>query len=283
MNAFPATRMPTRLKPRLAAWLRLGLFWSFVVVILLYMTIPAIVVVVTSFSPTDLIRFPPAGFSLKWYVHAFGYSDFQSGFVNSLIVTFFASTLALVVGSALAYLVDRYRFRGRAALEGVLAAPLVVPYFTTGLGFLLLGVSLGIQQFYAIVVVTLTVLVLPFVTRSVYVSLRNLDPNLERAAANLGASPTHVFFRITVPLLLPGLVGGWLIAAILAFTEFTASLFVTDARTQTLPVAMYNYIREYTDPSIAAISAILILGTMIIMLVADRYVGLDRILSIDAH
>ncbi|MGH7067400.1 MAG: ABC transporter permease, partial [Acetobacteraceae bacterium] len=85
------------------------------------------------------------------------------------------------------------------------------------------------------------------------------------------------------PLLLPGLVGGWLIAAILAFTEFTASLFVTDARTQTLPVAMYNYIREYTDPSIAAISALLIVGTMIIMFAADRYVGLDRILSIDAH
>ncbi|MGH7057317.1 MAG: ABC transporter permease [Acetobacteraceae bacterium] len=275
--------MTQRLDPRLLGRLRVGLFWSFVALILLYMTIPAIVVVVTSFSPTELIKFPPSGFSLRWYAHAFGYSDFQSGFFNSLIVTFFASTLALVVGSALAYLIDRYRFPGRGLLEAVLAAPLVVPYFTTGLGFLLLGVSLGLQQSYAIVVVTLTLLVLPFVTRSVYVSLRNVDPNLERAAANLGASPGRVLFRITLPLLLPGLVGGWLIAAILAFTEFTASLFVTDARTQTLPVAMYNYIREYTDPSIAAISAILIVGTMIVMFVADRYVGLDRILSIDAH
>ncbi|MGH7086658.1 MAG: ABC transporter permease [Acetobacteraceae bacterium] len=283
MSTLPGPRAPGRLDPRLAARLRLGLFWSLIALILLYMTIPAIVVIVTSFSPTQLIRFPPSGFSLKWYVHAFGYPDFQSGFLNSLIVTFFASTLALVAGSALAYLLDRHRFRGRAVLEAVLAAPLVVPYFTTGFGFLLLGVSLGIQQSYAIVVVTLTVLVLPFVTRSVYVSLRNLDPNFERAAANLGASPGRVFFRITVPLLLPGLIGGWLIAAILAFTEFTASLFVTDARTQTLPVAMYNYIREYTDPSIAAISAILIVGTMIIMFIADRYVGLDRILSIDAH
>lgn len=283
MSALPGARAPGRRDPRLAARLRLGLFWSFVVLILVYMTIPAIVVIVTSFSPTQLIRFPPMGFSLKWYVHAFGYPDFQSGFINSLIVTFFASTLALVVGSALAYLVDRHRFRGRAALEAVLAAPLVVPYFTTGFGFLLLGVSLGIQQSYAIVVITLTILVLPFVTRSVYVSLRNLDPNFERAAANLGASPGRVFIRVTVPLLLPGLIGGWLIAAILAFTEFTASLFVTDARTQTLPVAMYNYIREYTDPSIAAISAILIVGTMVVMFVADRYVGLDRILSIDAH
>lgn len=274
---------PTRLGGRLAIGWRRGLFWALVVAILLYMTIPAIVVLVTSFSPTQLIRFPPDGFSFKWYAHAFAYRDFQAGFLNSLIVTAFASTLAVVVGGAVAYLVDRYRFPGRAALEAVLAAPLIVPYFTTGFGFLLLGVSLGIQQSYAIVVATLMLLVLPFVTRSVYVSLRNLDPTLERAAANLGAAPWRVFTRITVPLLLPGLIGGWLVAAILAFTEFTASLFVTDSRTQTLPVAMYNYVREYTDPTIAAISAILIVTTMLIMFLADRFIGLDRVLSIDAH
>lgn len=271
------------LDPRLGVKLGTGLFWAGIAVILLYMTIPAIVVVVTSFSPTELLTFPPSGFSLKWYARAFGYSDFQTAFVNGMIVTSCASTLALATGSALAYLVDRYAFPGRTVLEAVLASPLIVPHFTTGLGFLLLGIAAGIGETYAIVVLCHVLLVLPFVTRSVYVSLRNLDPHLERAAANLGASPGRVLARVTLPLLLPGMVGGWLVAAVLSFTEFTASLYVTNARTQTLPVAMYTYIREYTDPTIAAISAILIIATMLIMFIANQFLGLGRILSIDAH
>ncbi|MGH7213068.1 MAG: ABC transporter permease [Acetobacteraceae bacterium] len=261
----------------------MGLFWFAVALILLYMTIPALVVVATSFSPSELLEFPPSGLSLKWYARAVTYPDFQDAFVNGLIVTSFASTLALMTGLAVAYLIDRYVFPGRTALEAVLSSPLIVPHFTTGLGFLLLGVGLGIGQSYAIVIVTHVLLVLPFVTRSVYVSLRNLDPHLERAAANLGASPGRVLSRVTLPLLLPGMAGGWLVAAILSLTEFTASLYVTAARTQTLPVAMYTYIREYSDPTIAAVSAILILATTLVMFVANQYLGLGRILSIDAH
>lgn len=272
-----------RLHPRLAARLRSGLFWSVVVLILVFMTIPGIVVIATSLSPSELLEFPPHGISLKWYARAVSYPDFQNAFINGLVVTAFASTLALMTGSAAAYLTDRYVFPGRTVLEAVLSSPLIVPHFTTGLGFLLLGVGLGLGQSYAIVIVTHVILVLPFVTRSVYVSLRNLDPYLERAAANLGASPGRVLSRVTIPLLLPGMAGGWLVAAILSLTEFTASLYVTNARTQTLPVAMYTYIREYTDPTIAAISAILILATTLIMFAADRVFGLGRILSIDAH
>ncbi len=275
--------MTLRLEPRFAAKARSGLFWFVVVLILLFMTIPAVVVIATSFSPSELVTFPPAGLSLKWYVRAVTYPDFQNAFINGLIVTSFASTLALITGSAVACLIERYAFPGRTVLEAVLSSPLIVPHFTTGLGFLMLGVALGINQGYAIVIVTHVLLVLPFVTRSVYVSLRNLDPHLERAAANLGASPGRVLTRITVPLLLPGMAGGWLVAAVLSLTEFTASLYVTDAGTQTLPVAMYTYIREYSDPTIAAISAILILATTLVMFIADQIFGLGRILSIDAH
>lgn len=271
------------MSPATTLRLRAALFWTAVGVILLYMSIPALVVLMTSFSPSELLEFPPAGLSLRWYVRAVTYPDFQNAFESGLIVSAGASTLALLVGASFAYLIDRYRFRGRGALEAVLSSPLIVPHFTTGFGFLLLGAGLGLGQSFPLVIATHMVLILPFVTRSVYVSLRNLDPNLERSAANLGASPGRVLARITVPLLLPGMAGGWLIAAILSLTEFTASLYVTNNRTQTLPVAMYTYIREYTDPTIAAISAILIVATTLLMLVANRYFGLRRILSIDAH
>ena len=125
------------------------------------------------------------------------------------------------------------------------------------------------------------VLVLPFVLRSVYVSLRNLDPRLELAAASLGAPPARVLATVTLPLLLPGLVSGWLFAAILSFNEFTASLFVTAQRTQTLPVAMYNYVREYADPSMAALSVMYIVATALLLTFANAFLGLGKVLNVE--
>lgn len=260
-----------------------ALFWAVVALILTFMTIPALVVVMTSVNPTEILRFPPAGFSLRWYERALTYEDFTNAFANGLVVTACASSIALVAGSAAAYLTNRFSFKGRAVLEGILTAPLIVPHFTTGFGFLLLGSGLGLSGSYGIVIAAHLLLVLPFVTRSVYVSLQNIDPAYERSAANLGASPLTVLTRVTLPLLVPGMVGGWLVAFILSLTEFTASLFVTSYHTQTLPVAMYTYIREYTDPTIAAISSLLIIVTTLIVIALNRFVGLRRVLAIESH
>ena len=105
--------------------------------------------------------------------------------------------------------------------------------------------------------------------------LRNLDRRLELAAASLGAAPRRVLMTITLPLLLPGLVSGWLFAAILSFNEFTASLFVTTQHTQTLPVVMYNYVREYADPSMAALSVIYIIAIAGLLTAANVWLGLE--------
>jgi len=269
--------------PRIAAGLRRGSFWSAVSLILVFMTLPAVVVFVTSLSASPILRFPPQSLSLRWYEQALTYRDFREAFANGLIITAFASTIALVVGTAFAYLIERYRFPGKGLIELVLSSPLIVPHFTTGFGFLLLGARLGLARSFVVVVAAHVTLVLPFVARSVYVSLRNLDPNLERSAANLGAPPVQVLLKVTLPLLAPGMIGGWLVAGVLSFTEFTASLYVTAFRTQNLPVAMYAYIRENTDPTIAAISALLILGTTGLMLLANWLVGLERMLNIGDH
>ncbi|MFN0263186.1 ABC transporter permease [Tepidamorphus sp. 3E244] len=258
-------------------------FWSLVIAILVYMTMPTIVVLMTSVNPTQILAFPPEGVSLRWYEKVLTYRDFQKAFKNGLIVTGCASTLAVIVGSAFAWLIRNYAFRGRGLLEAVLWSPLIIPHFTLGFGFLLLGGALGLQQGYTMIVLAHMVLIMPFVTRAVYVSLSNIDPNLSRAAATLGASPFKVLTQVELPLVLPGMAGGWLIAAVLSFTEFTASLYVTGSRTQTLPVAMYNYIREYADPSISAISSMLIIATTLIMFFADRVFGLRRVLAIDNH
>ncbi|MET0279163.1 MAG: ABC transporter permease, partial [Pseudorhodoplanes sp.] len=191
------------------------------------------------------------------------------------------SFLALIVGAAFAYVIDRYQFRGKAAIEALLLAPLVVPHFTVGLGMLILASQIGVARTYSLVIVCHVILVLPFVLRSVYISMRNLDQRLELAAASLGAQPRRVLWTVTLPLLMPGLVSGWLFAAILSFNEFTASLFVTTQRTQTLPVAMYNYVREYADPTMAAISVIFIVVTATLLALANSFLGLGKVLNVE--
>jgi putative spermidine/putrescine transport system permease protein len=269
--------MPQSAYQRMLGWLgRLV-----VLLILGFLILPAAVVTIAAFNDKAILSFPPQAWSWRWFARAIEYQDFRDGFRNGLIVTAWSSTIALAVGAMFAFVLDRYNFRFKSAIEGVLLSPLVIPHFTVGLGFLILAAQLGWARGFAVVIACHVVLVLPFVLRSVYVSLRNLDQSFERAAASLGASPGRVLLTITLPLLLPGLVSGWLFAAILSFNEFTASLFVTAQRTQTLPVAMYNYVREFADPSMAALSVMYIAGTAMLITFANLFLGLGKVLNIE--
>jgi len=252
-----------------------------VVLILAFLILPAAVVAIAAFNDKAILSFPPQTWSWRWFARALAYQDFRDGFRNGLIVTAWSSTIALLIGAMFAFVIDRYRFPLKQAIEGVLMSPLVIPHFTIGLGFLILAAQIGWSRGFAVVVVCHVILVLPFVLRSVYVSLRNLDQGYESAAASLGAAPLRVLLTITIPLLLPGLVSGWLFAAILSFNEFTASLFVTSQRTQTLPVAMYNYVREFADPSMAALSVMYIVGTATLIGFANAFLGLGKVLNLD--
>jgi putative spermidine/putrescine transport system permease protein len=264
-------------------WQRLlGVCGTLVVLVILgFLVLPALVVTMAAFNDKALLSFPPQTLSLRWFINAIGYQDFRVGFRNGLVVAPWSASIALVIGAAFALAIDRYQFRFKVLIESVLISPLFVPHFTVGLGFLILAVQVSLVNTYAVVIVCHVMLVLPFVLRSVYVSLRNLDRRLELAAASLGAPPRRVLLTVTLPLLLPGLVSGWLFAAILSFNEFTASLFVTGQRTQTLPVAMYNYVREYADPSMAALSVIYIVGIAIVLILANTFLGLGKVLNVE--
>jgi putative spermidine/putrescine transport system permease protein len=254
-----------------------------VLTILGFVILPAAVVTLAAFNDKAILAFPPETWSWRWFAKALAYEDFRSGLRNGLIVAGWASCIALLVGTTFAFALDRYSFPLKRTVEAVLLSSLVVPHFTIGLGFLILAAQIGWARGFAVVVACHVVLVLPFVLRSVYVSLRNLDQKLELAAASLGAPPARVLATVTLPLLAPGLVGGWLLAAILSFNEFTASLFVTAQRTQTLPVAMYNYVREYADPSMAALSVLYIVATATLLTVANAYLGLGNVLNVESR
>lgn len=155
-----------------------------IVMILLFVMLPAIVVTIASFNASSVLAFPPRGYSLKWFQNAIAYRDFQQGLWNGLIVTLWASTLATLIGTTLAIIIKRYNFQGKQFLEGLLLSPLFIPHFMVGLGLLMLVSQFNLTRGYAVVVFCHVLLVLPFVLRSVYVSLHNLDLRTELVAAS---------------------------------------------------------------------------------------------------
>lgn len=247
-----------------------------------FMTFPTLVVFVASFNDTAILSFPPQGYSLRWYANALTYPQFQRAAVNSLLVTLATAALALPLGIASVLALERGRLRGRAFWAAVLLSPLIIPGVVAGLGLLILGAAIGLLQSRWPLVFAHVVLVLPFVIRSLWVSLANLDPNLERAAASLGAGPWRVFWRITLPLLRPGLFAALLFAVIISLNEFVVSLFISTRVTEILPVAMFTYVVNYTDPTIAALSALFILGTFVIVYLADHLLDMSAVFQI-AH
>jgi len=251
-----------------------------VVALLAFMTLPTVVVIVASFNPTAILSFPPAGLSLRWYVNALTYPQFQRAAVNSVIVTAASALIALPFGTAAALALVRHPLRARGLWSSILLSPLVIPGVAAGLGFLILAAELGLLQSRGVLIVAHVALVLPFVIRSVAVSVANLDPALERAAASLGARPRRVFVRVTLPLLRPGLFAGLLFAVIVSVNEFVVSLFISTRVTEILPVAMFTYVVNYTDPTMAALSTLFIAGTVVAVFLADRFLDLSRVFQI---
>jgi putative spermidine/putrescine transport system permease protein len=252
-----------------------------VLALVAFMTLPTVVVVVVSFNPTAILSFPPEGFSLRWYENALSYPQFRRAAVNSLIVTAASAALALPIGTAAALALVRYPPRGGAFWSALLLSPLVVPGVAAGLGLLILAARLGLLANRGVLVVAHVVLVLPFVIRSVMVSVVNLDPMLERAAQSLGARPWRVFWRVTLPLLRPGLFAALLFAVIVSVNEFVVSLFVSTRVTEILPVAMFTYVVNYTDPTMAALSTLFIVATLVTVFLADRLLHLARVFHLE--
>jgi putative spermidine/putrescine transport system permease protein len=230
-----------------------------------------------SFNPTAILSFPPSGFSLRWYENVITYPQFQRAAVNSLVVTAGAVLLALPVGTLAALALERGRLRGRNVWASVLLSPLVVPGVAAGLGFLMLAAALGLLRSRAVLIAAHVALVLPFVVRSVWVSVRNLDPAQERAAARLGATPRRTVRRVTHPLLPPGLFAALLFAIVVSLNEFVVSIFISNLVNQILTVEMFTYDVNYTDPTIAALSSLFIAVTFVVVWLADRYLDLGRV------
>jgi putative spermidine/putrescine transport system permease protein len=254
------------------------LLWAIVLFDLVLLMVPTLVVVVASFTAGNAIAFPPEGLSLRWYAAMWEQADFRSALVRSVQVAAVCTLIALPAGTLAAIALGRWRLKYATAIQIYLLLPFTVPLIVSGLGLMLIFGELGWLGSLWPVGLACCIINLPFMTWAVAASVNNLDPDLEHAAANLGASPVVAFFTVTLPAVMPGVITGALLMFILALNEFIVSLLLVDARIVTLPVLMYNSIRAIITPDLAAVSVVYIAIAAGSIWLIDRVVGLELFL-----
>ena len=247
------------------------------VAVYVFLLAPLVVVVLASFNSADFLSFPPRGFSLRWYRALWESEVWGDSFRLSLLLTAVVTPLALIIGTLAAYALVRYSFPGKGAMATLVMAPLVMPQIVLGIALLNYMSGLGLVGSLTGLILGHLVVTLPFTVRLVSISVHNLDPALERAAQNLGATPLQTFWRVTLPLLRPGIVAGAIFAAIISFGELAVTLLIAGARTTTLPLRIFNYTEYNFDPTINAVSTIFVVLALVLIIVLDRLIGLVRI------
>jgi putative spermidine/putrescine transport system permease protein len=231
-----------------------------------YLLAPTLVIVPMSFTEASILSFPPEGFSLRWYDQMLTRPEWSTGLRNSAIVAVLTAILATVLGTLAALAMTRGRFPGRSLMNALALSPLIVPVVIIAIGMFSLFVQWRISGSIVGLVAAHTALALPFVIVNVATSLRTMDRNLELAAANLGATPARSFLRITLPIIFPGILAGAIFAFITSWDEVVVAIFLTSARFRTLPVEMWEQVRQVVDPTVAAVSTTLLVVTTTLLL-----------------
>ena len=243
-------------------------------VVLAFLVLPIIVVVLFALDRQPSLSFPPTGLSLRWYVKFFHDRALMDAFGFSLELAVATVVIAGTIGTAAALALSRGRLPSQAALTSLFLSPLVLPGLLTGFAMFQLVMVLGIGRSTATLLAGHVVVAVPYVIRTVLAVLAQTDRSIEEAARGLGASPGRVFREVTLPAIRPGVVAGGVFAFITSFDQFPVSLFLVAPGQETLPIAMFNYLRFEVDGAIAAAATVSILLAVLIVLVIERSIGL---------
>jgi len=244
---------------------------------LILLVAPSLIVIAVSFEPRAFISFPPSGFSLRWYESVFANRQLTDSIQVSFYVSLAVTGAGLLLGVPAAFASVRGTFPGKAASNAFLLAPQMMPGMVIGIASLFFGAYFAFRASDAMLILALTVFCLPFAIRISMARLAGLDPRLDEASANLGAGPAETFARVTLPQLGPALVAAAAFTFIEAFDNVTVALFTSDVRARPLPVELYYLVQYDSTPAIAAVSALEIGLSFLIMIVIARTVGLERL------
>jgi len=236
-----------------------------VALVLAFTVLPLLIIAVASFSSVSYGVWPPPGYSTHWYHNLLEQADLSSAAVLSLEVALLTTVVVTLLALTSAVALTRYTFVGRRLVEGMSFAPIVVPKAALGFALFIYLNRLGL---FDIGVLGLTaahaVITLPFASTLLTAALVRADRQVEEAAVDLGASPSRAFATVTLPQLRPALIASALFVFILSFDEVDATVFLLPNGRQTLPVWMYQYMQKYQDPTLAALSTLLICASLLL-------------------
>jgi putative spermidine/putrescine transport system permease protein len=244
--------------------------------LLAFLALPVLVVIPAAFAPDPTLNFPPHGLSLRWFKNVVDQPQFLRAFHVSLLVAVVATVLSLVTGTLAAFALVRHRFPGREVLELLFVAPLVFPAIVYGVAMLMVLTPTKLTRTILGLILAHVVITLPYVLRTVSATLHGVSRALEESAAILGANRWRTFWHVTLPLIRPGLIAGATFSLIISFDEFTVSLFLTGPGMMTLPLEIYNYTEYTLDPTIAAISSVLIALSVAVIVAIERCLGFEK-------
>ena len=260
---------------------RVNLFPKIItILVLIFLSAPLLVIILASFSPTVLVVFPPKGFSLEWYANIFDSStNFVSGFVNSLKVALIATAIDIVLGVSAALAVSRYKFKGKNLLIAFFTSPMYVPSIAFAFVLLRIFSSIGGVPAFLRILLGHTVIIIPYIIRNTIAVLTGYNWLLEDAAASLTASPYQTFMKVTLPLIKPGILAGALLSFLYSFDEAVLGSLLNSPKFITLPIRIMNYMEFSFDPTLAAISTLLMLMSLTSIVLMERLIGLDMFLK----
>lgn len=250
------------------------------VMAVLFLILPILVSVLMSFdSRSYLGAFPPPGLSLQWYENFFSNAYFLNGFKTSVILATIVACVSTTIGVTAALVLDRYDFPGKNALAAFFLSPLVVPAVVIGFALLMFFALIGVFDGFSRLMGGHIIITIPYTVRTTLAGLVGIRKTLTEAALSLGANERQAFWEVTFPLAKTGIVAGSVFAFAFSMDDVAVSMFLTDPKAYTLPVAMISMMRANFDMTISAAAVLLVATTLVLLFVLDRVVGLDKLIG----
>jgi len=239
---------------------------SVVTLICLILILPIAIVVILAFGDQNFLRFPPAGYSLRWFSAFFGDPNWRAALWTSLEVAAMACVISTVIGFLAAYAFVRKTFLGQVVLLSTMMLPMIIPTVITSVAMYFFSAQFNLIGSKVWLAICHAVIALPVVLLILLSALQSVEPNLERAALSLGASQARMMITVVVPIAAPGIISATLFGFLASFDELIISLFLTTVATQTLTVRIWNSLHLEVEPIIAAVSTFLIAVTALVLL-----------------
>ncbi|WP_454651219.1 ABC transporter permease [Bradyrhizobium liaoningense] len=250
-----------------------GRLWLhiFVGLVLFFLASPIVILICGSFTATSYIEFPPTSFSLRWYQQYLATAEWRSATLVSFQAAILSAALATTLGTFASYSIHRMKGAAAKFVQGCLIAPMIVPVITLAIGIFYLFAYLDLVNTLTGLVLAHAVTAIPLVVVTVGAAFKQFDPNLENAARSLGASWPFAFATVTLPGVKGGVIAAALLALVHSLDEVVIALFITAGDTATLPRRFFSMLRDYVDPTIAAVSCLLILVSALCMLLSEVF------------